>query len=246
MSSDDQVWALVTKQVGFDLAAGKKRLTHACRFCRKYCVAGRCTRTFCPLANARYATVLESSEGAPSSTALYAGPLYLCVKTAERANYPTRMWQRTRLSKSYSQGTQQGVSAAIVSRCKQRLTRLFQMQLRMRHFALKGRYETVVASRRTERRERSRLREAEVAAHMEAGIRGELVRRHATEAARELQRQQRGAQQQQQRQQQEGEREAEGAGGRQRGPWRREQRVRVVFVEEEREQEMETEHEGGQ
>jgi protein MAK16 len=153
--------------------AYRPRLTHACSFCRKFSVAGVCTRRLCPLSNSDYATVLEGRSGNRNSRvsrfsfsfrdfsrlAVYPGRRYLLVKTAERANYPRRMWERCLLSNSFSRGYPLGSSYSptvlivaalrqideklpywprlLVSRCKARLTRLMQIQIRARHFALR-------------------------------------------------------------------------------------------------------------
>merc|ERR1712118_369206 len=105
----------------------------ATSFCRnKYNVSGLCNRTSCPLANSEYATVIEDE-----------GVLYLHMKTVERAHTPKNMWEKVKLSRNYLQALEQ-ISKQMeywpehqVNRCKQRLTKMRQMLIRMRKLSLK-------------------------------------------------------------------------------------------------------------
>lgn len=111
------------------------RLTHDCKFCRKFNVAGKCTRKFCPLSNAKYATILEED-----------GILYLYMKTAERAHMPARLWEKVKLSKNYSQAIKQVNENLeywprhLVQKCKQRATKLTQSLIRARRLAKSEQY----------------------------------------------------------------------------------------------------------
>jgi protein MAK16 len=86
-------------------------------FCRnKYSVTGLCNRSSCPLANSRYATVVEEGgERAPQRYylwfsrfgCLFAGTAYLCMKTVERAHKPATLWHRVALDKNYAKALKQ-------------------------------------------------------------------------------------------------------------------------------------------
>ncbi|PYH48168.1 ribosome biosynthesis protein MAK16 [Aspergillus saccharolyticus JOP 1030-1] len=175
MSSDEIVWQVINQQ----FCSYKLKTTKGQNFCRnEYNVSGLCNRQSCPLANSRYATVRSDPE---------TGVMYLYMKTIERAHMPSKWWERIRLSSNYAKALEQLDERLIywpkflVHKCKQRLTRLTQVSLRMRRLAKEEERlgETVVPrlAPKVRRREATRERKAESAAKIERAIERELIER---------------------------------------------------------------------
>ncbi|KAL2001899.1 hypothetical protein VTN02DRAFT_1023 [Thermoascus thermophilus] len=175
MASDEIVWQIINQQ----FCSYKLKTTKGQNFCRnEYNVTGLCNRQSCPLANSRYATVRSDPE---------TGAMYLYMKTVERAHMPSKWWERIRLSSNYAKALEQIDERLIywpkflIHKCKQRLTRLTQVAIRMKRIAKEeerlGEKIVPKLAPKIRRREATRERKAEAAAKVERAIERELIER---------------------------------------------------------------------
>lgn len=168
MQHDDLIWRNVDQ--GF---CSFKVKTVKQNFCRnKYNITGLCSRAGCPLANSRYATIVESGEA-----------LYLFIKTAERAHSPRNLWQKIKLSPNYRHALGQ-IDTHLehwpefyIHKAKQRLTKMVQYHIRRRRIALRTKTRLVGIKKKVERREKSREAKAVAAAKLDKAIEKELLER---------------------------------------------------------------------
>lgn len=170
MHNDETIWHCVNH----DYCSFKVKLTQPKQnFCRnKHNVTGLCNRVSCPLANSQYATVLEEE-----------GVCFLYMKTVERAHSPKNLWEKVKLSKNYLQALEQITKNLeywpdhMINRCKQRLTKMRQMLIRMRKLSMKEGTRLVPIKKKMERREKIREAKAETAAKVDLAIEQELLER---------------------------------------------------------------------
>lgn len=106
------------------------------------------------------------------------------MKTVERAHSPKNLWEKIKLSKNFLQALDQISKHMeywpdhVINRCKQRLTKMRQMQIRMRKLALNQTgVRLVPIKKKTERREQTRELKAETAAKVDLAIERELLER---------------------------------------------------------------------
>ncbi|ROT39101.1 Mak16 protein [Sodiomyces alkalinus F11] len=175
MASDSVIWEIINNQFcAFKIHTDKKQT-----FCRNEMnVTGFCNRQSCPLANSRYATVRRH----PTKDTLY-----LYMKTIERAHMPSRLWEKIKLPRNYAKALEMIDERLIywpkfmVHKCKQRLTRLTQVNIRMRKIASEearlGEKLVPKLPNKVRNREEARERKAEAAARLERTIERELVER---------------------------------------------------------------------
>lgn len=173
MQHDDLIWRNVNNNF-----CSYKTKTIKQTFCRnKYNITGLCSRMACPLANSRYATIIEHD-----------GKLVLYVKTVERAHSPRALWEKIKLSTDYRKAL-----AAIdthlqywpeyyIHKAKQRLTKMTQYLLRKKRLMLRTKTRLVGVKKKVERREAKREKKAVVAAKVESAIEKELLDRLRTGA----------------------------------------------------------------
>ncbi|CAN9404126.1 unnamed protein product [Alternaria alternata] len=175
MASDDLVWSVI----GTDFCSFKLKTTKDQTFCRnEHNVSGYCSKQSCPLANSRYATIRSD----PAT-----GDLYLYIKAIERAHLPSQWWEKIKLPKNYCQALElvdQHLAyfpKFLKHKNKQRLTRLTQVNIRIRKLAKEeerlGERLVPRLAPKVRRREEGRERKALAAAKVERAIERVLIDR---------------------------------------------------------------------
>lgn len=166
--SDELVWHMICH--GYCSYRMKALPNNMCR--NPYNLTGLCSHMNCPLANSRYATVLEEN-----------GKLYLMTKTIERSHMPSKMWEKDELSADLKKAMEQISNKLaywpnhIVAKCKARYVKLTQMLIRMRRIELRPQMAIERYHKKSERRDAARALKAESAAMIEQQIKKELFSR---------------------------------------------------------------------
>lgn len=173
MQHDSVIWGIINQQFCSFKVRTKLQGKDTQNFCRnEHNVTGLCNRQSCPLANSKYATVVEDE-----------GWCYLYIKTIERAHSPKNLWEKIKLPKNYAAALAlvdkhlEFFPKTLIHRNKQRLTKIHQYLIRMRKLKLKVQPKLVGAPKKIARREKRREQKAQKIALIDRAIKAELVQR---------------------------------------------------------------------
>eukprot|EP01006_Ploeotia_vitrea_P059832 TRINITY_DN74859_c0_g1_i1.p1 TRINITY_DN74859_c0_g1~~TRINITY_DN74859_c0_g1_i1.p1 ORF type:complete len:313 (-),score=50.73 TRINITY_DN74859_c0_g1_i1:122-1060(-) len=176
MNNDDVIWNVLRGTCGFrfklPVESGSKTGRQGREaFCRHYhSVTQKCERGLCPLAQQRYATVVEKE-----------GKILLCIKTAERVHMPAKWWEEIVLPIRYTDACDrideelEGFPPVFLRRCKARFLRLKSILKRTRRLAVKSKGVLVRIDKKHERVLKKREIKAHRAAKVEQHIMQDLL-----------------------------------------------------------------------
>ncbi|KAL9650019.1 hypothetical protein ABK040_003137 [Willaertia magna] len=169
MASDDLIWLILDK--GF--CAHRTNAVNEQNICKHPMnVDGYCCKTYCPLANSKYATVVERR-----------GKIFLCIKTPERMHLPSKLWEKIELPEDYKKAMEeidyhlQYWSEGQINRVKKRFTKLRLVLRRIRKLRSKVRHKIVAVNKKEESKLKAREKRAEEVAKIEHQIERELLER---------------------------------------------------------------------
>jgi len=168
MQNDEIIWQVINHG-----HCSFKAKTETQTFCRnQYNLTGLCNRSSCPLANSRYATIIQKD-----------GICYLYMKTIERAHTPDKLWERVKLSANYEQALQQINQHLeywpnyMINKAKLRLAKIREYLARMRKLKLKEIPRKVAVTKKNRVQQDKREAKALIAANLDKKIEAELERR---------------------------------------------------------------------